>query len=202
VTCLDVATWLRVAFEWAGSDSAGNVGSLIGATATVAGVLLAGHQLHRWRRDRLDERRGDAAAGAYVSLIRACNLMRGYCELMSFHDTDPGVAVRNVRQLFDRIDARITDECFHRIHEILTSCVALLDDHETAPLSEAQTEANLFQNWMSGWSHRVSVAAEGDATARALAELRDKLQRTSSKFAAVERLGGSVLLPIARLRRK
>jgi hypothetical protein len=204
VTWGDAARWIHAAAAWLGSSGAGHFGGFLGGIAAFAGFCLAAHQLRRWRRDRLDERRGDAAARALESLVRVCHLMRGWCALLrSESRPDEQFAMeagREVLAFYTKIEQKIEDELIHGVHETLVSSVALLDDPETAPLREVQEAANLFQNEMNGRLARLGALGDRASVARALADMADSLDRRIAEFEAVERRGREVLLPIARLR--
>jgi len=185
-------------------ESAAHVGEIVGGFATLLGLIFAFVSVDRWRKDRLDERRGDAAAKVLVSLTGACGRMQGRCVLLreqaSVTDEFVVEAAREVLALYERLEPKITDEMIHGIQETLVASVALLDEPETAALRDAQEATNLFQNEMNGRLARLGVLRDRDAVARALGEMRDAMNRRVEEFAGIERRGKEILLPIARLR--
>jgi hypothetical protein len=184
-------------------ESAAQVGEFVGGFATLAGLIFAFKSVDRWRKDRLDERRGDAAAGALVALARATHRMCGRCELLAStcNVDDDRLAIEAGRQfaeLFQRLDKKISEDVMDALHEVLVSTVALLDESETGALRDMQDAANLFQNEMSGFLSR--PVSGGPEMKRTLDEITAALGEWRSKFEAIGERGRTALLPIARLR--
>jgi len=111
-------------------ETAAQVGEALSGIATGAAVIVALYVGHRWRRDRLAERRGDAAARALESAVRACSMMRGWCEMLCTNpETDAAIEEgHSFETLFRGIDAKITDNVLHGLYEAQVSAVALLDE--------------------------------------------------------------------------
>jgi hypothetical protein len=59
-------------------QDAAHLGECVGGFSTLAAVLLAGVEVTRRRRERLREKRSDAAARALVALTRACEALEAW----------------------------------------------------------------------------------------------------------------------------
>jgi len=180
-------------------EEAALVGEVLSGGGTVVLLFIA----LGWRRDRLDERRGDAAARALVSLKRNCNLARGWCALLQYEvqADDPvlaPLAAQSAFKFFQGVEKSVA-AAVDELEEAQVSCVALLMDDETKPLYDLQGMLNLFVNEVSGCFIRLDGGARGECPA-GNAAVSMAAAKYASSFREIEVVGMAVLRPVAQLR--
>jgi len=196
-----VPYWLQIAAA---------IGDAVGGIATAAAVGVAGYEIF-WRRrsDRHDERRGDAAAGALVTLARQSRALIGKCLLLQEtirHGHVEGADALPVATSGAEFFAKVEDWLFvdlpDEMYEARLKTTALLSEEETAALDDLGELANLLLNELSGRVGRLRTITDPKEITPLLAAMNASLEEWVSKVGAIELRGRAVLGPIAQLRMK
>jgi hypothetical protein len=119
------------------------IGDVVGGFATLGGLVFAVVSVNRWRRDRLDEKRAEAAARAYLALSRACDRLAmwagGCASFLKGHRSDGPVAgeALDMFRAHNEQGQEIAREAISGLRELAESMSVYLDDSEMMLLLEA-----------------------------------------------------------------
>ncbi len=189
-------------------EDAAHLGELISGISTAIAVGVAAYQLRRWRRERVGERRSDAAARAIVELRRCGHvLQRGHVAVDSaiavpLHCDDLGGARDAARGAVAMLKPKVTG-VVERLQETQIASAALLTNEETHALGQVQVLAEVFIDNLEINVAALDNLADDDAKTREL--LRDIVKgavQTADAAVVEGGRGRDLLQPIVEFRAK
>ena len=189
-------------------EDAAHLGELASGISTVIAIGVAAYQLRRWRRERVSERRADAATRAIVELRRCGHvLQRGHVAVDSaitlpLHCDDVGGAREAARGAVAMLKPKVAD-VVERLQETQIASAALLTNQETHALGQAQVLAEVFIENLEIGVAALDNFADDEAKTRALLGDMVKGAVETADAAVIEGGKGRELLqPIVEFRMK
>ncbi|WP_243338579.1 hypothetical protein [Anaeromyxobacter soli] len=162
--------------------------------------MFAVVSVNRWRRERLDERRAEAAGRAYVALSRACDSLAfwadGCAAFLVSHRSDRPFAGEDfaLYRSHNELGQRSSREALNDLRQLVESSSVYLDEPELKLLLEAEPI----------WQALRTDAAPVGATDKRLSDpIIDKMCARFDGYAANARAlldRGSVLRDVGRYR--
>jgi len=191
-----------VASEWL--DVLGNIGDLVGGIATVAAVVLGLREVHRWREQRAEEKKSEAAARGLVALTRAHNAILGWAEaLEDITDVeDPEMDFEALAERFqaaDRNGRDAAEQALRDLHGATAEAYVHLENREAGFLANVQSMSAEMRAHVDSFITElecVPARSEIEVVRRIRATLREGRAFVQEQFQS----GAAVLQPIARFK--
>src|SRR5512138_2288332 len=186
-------------------ESASYVGEIVGGISTAAAVALAVFELSRRRRERLREKRADAAARALVALTRACEALDAWAAgIEDVTDVeDPDMDFAKLLEDLESLDRKGRDTREQPLREVNSAAVEAyvhLDPQEYHFLSDVHALSLDMRQELASLVTEVENVPLGNELA-SVRGIRSAFRQARASIRELRDGGATTLQAIARLER-